>query len=143
MSIISGFEKIVREGEPLAMHTWYQLGGPAEFFAEPETAEQFVELVKRCHEEDVPIRLLGRGTNILVRDEGVPGVVVRLSEPAFCSLRIEKNKLIAGGGARLGRAVTTAVHGGLAGLETLIGIPSTLGGALHGNAANQRGSIGQ
>lgn len=138
-----GFEKVVRPAEPLAMHTWFQLGGPAEFFAEPESLDQLLALVQRCHEEGVPLRLLGRGSNILVRDEGVHGLVVRLAAPAFAEIRIEGRTVTAGGGAPLARVVTTAVHQGLAGLETLIGIPGTLGGALHGNAGAHGGDIGQ
>ncbi len=143
MGLISGFENIVRPDEPLQMHTWFQLGGTAEYFAEPENTDQLVALVKRCHEEGVPVRLLGRGSNVLVRDEGVPGMVIRLSNAAFANISIDGNKLTAGGGAKLGRTITTAVHGGLAGLEMLIGIPGTLGGALHGNAGTHGGNVGQ
>ena len=140
---LGGFENVVRQGEPLAMHTWFQLGGAAEYFAEPETAEQLIALVRRCHQEGMAIRMLGQGSNILVRDEGVPGMVVRLSAPAFCEIHVEGRALTVGGGALLGRTVTTAVHRGLAGLETLIGIPGTIGGALHGNAGTHSGNIGQ
>ena len=143
MGLLSGFDNFVRQSEPLAMHTWFQLGGPAEYFAEPETVEQLVALVERCHQEGVAVRMLGQGSNILVRDEGVPGMVIRLSAPAFCDIRIQGRSLTAGGGALLGRAVTTAVHRGLAGLEMLIGIPGTVGGALHGNAGTHSGNIGQ
>jgi UDP-N-acetylmuramate dehydrogenase len=139
----NGFEKIVRPAEPLAMHTWFQLGGPAEFFAEPQTRDQLVGLVGRCHDEGVEVRLLGEGSNILVRDEGVRGMVVRLAAPEFCQVGVEGRRITAGGGISLGRAVTTAVHGGLAGLEALIGVPGTIGGALHGNAGTRGGDIGQ
>ncbi|MBN1395900.1 MAG: UDP-N-acetylmuramate dehydrogenase [Pirellulales bacterium] len=142
MSLENGFEQIVRRQEPLAMHTWFQLGGPAEYFAEPESVEELTALVRRCREEGLPTRILGQGSNILVRDEGVPGMVVRLSAPAFCGIGVEGNTLVAAGGALLGRAVTTAVHRGLAGLETLIGIPGTVGGALHGNAGAHGESFG-
>ncbi len=143
MPLMSGFETIVRQSEPLAMHTWFQLGGPAEYFAEPESLDQLTGLVRRCYEEEVEVRLLGQGSNVLVRDEGVPGLVVHLSAPAFCDIRIEGGSIAVGGGALLGRVVTTTVHRGLAGLETLIGIPGTVGGALHGNAGAQGGNIGQ
>jgi len=143
MGFLNGLEKIVRQGEPLAMHTWFQLGGPAEYFAEPTNPEELITLVERCREEEVPVRVLGRGSNILVRDEGVPGMVIRLSAAAFCEIAIQKDTIIAGGGAKLGRIVTTAVHQGLAGLEALVAIPGTLGGALHGNAGTHGGDIGQ
>ncbi|RMF91859.1 MAG: FAD-binding protein, partial [Planctomycetota bacterium] len=143
MSTWNGFEHLVREQEPLAMHTWLQLGGPAEFFAEPQTVDELVGLVQRCHETGTPIRVLGRGSNVLIRDEGVPGLVLRLSAPDFCRVSVADNRLTAGGGARLGRVVTTAVHAGLGGIEVLIAIPGTFGGALHGNAGAHGGDIGQ
>ncbi|NQU21413.1 MAG: UDP-N-acetylmuramate dehydrogenase [Candidatus Nealsonbacteria bacterium] len=143
MGLLTGFEKIVRPDEPLAMHTWFQLGGSAEHFAEPQDADQLIALVRRCREEDVPVRLLGSGSNILVRDEGVPGMVIRLIAPALGEIRVDGRSVTAGGGASLGRVITTAVHQGLAGLESLIGIPGTLGGALHGNAGAHGGNIGQ
>jgi UDP-N-acetylmuramate dehydrogenase len=143
MGLLTGFEKIVRQGEPLAMHTWFQVGGPAEYFAEPRTPDELIALVERCREEEVPVRILGRGSNLLVRDEGVPGVVIRLSEPAFSQIEVKGRKIVAGGGAILGRVITTAVREGLAGLEVLVAIPGTLGGALHGNAGTHGGDVGQ
>jgi UDP-N-acetylmuramate dehydrogenase len=143
MGSLTGFEKIVRQAEPLAMHTWFQLGGPAEYFAEPRNVDELVALIKRCDEENLPVRVLGSGSNVLVRDEGVPGVILRLSEPAFSEIQVERNVITAAGGARLGRVVTTAVREGLAGLEVLVAIPGTLGGALHGNAGTHGGDIGR
>lgn len=143
MSRFTGFEKIVRESELMAMHTWFQLGGAAEYFAEPRDAEQLMALIARCRQEDVPARLLGGGSNVLVRDPGVRGMVIRLSEPAFCGITVDGCTIVAGGGARLGQVVTTAVREGLAGLEPLVAIPGTLGGALHGNAGMHSTDIGQ
>lgn len=143
MSFLSGFEKIVRQAEPLAMHTWFQLGGPAEYFAEPETPEQLIALLKRCHDNGVPARVLGSGSNILVRDEGVHGVTIRLAELAFTGIAVDGARVTCGGGASLGRVVTTSVHNGLEGLESLIAIPGTIGGALHGNAGAHGGDVGQ
>jgi len=143
MTFLSGFEKIARQAEPLAMHTWFQLGGPAEYFAEPENPEQLIALLQRSQEEGLEVRLLGQGSNLLICDEGVPGVVVKLSAAEFAKIQITGRRIIAGGGASLGRVVTTAVHHGLAGLEMLIGIPGTLGGALHGNSGTRGGDVGQ
>ena len=141
--LISGFEKIVREAEPLAPHTWFHLGGPAEFFAEPHTVEELAALVRRCHDDGVPIRILGGGSNLLVRDDGVNGVVVRLSAAPFNEISVQGKIVTAGGGARLGHVISTVVREGLAGLEPLVGIPGTIGGALHGNAGSRGGDIGQ
>jgi UDP-N-acetylmuramate dehydrogenase len=125
------------------MHTWFQLGGPAEYFAEPDGPEQLIALLERGQQEGIDVRVLGEGSNVLVRDEGIPGLVVKLSAPEFCKIEVSGRRIVAGGGAPLGRVVTTAVHRGLAGLEMLIGIPGTLGGALHGNAGCRGGDVGQ
>ncbi len=137
------FEPIVRPAEPLAPHTWFQLGGPAEYYAEPRDVAQLARLVERCQQEDLPVRILGGGSNVLVRDEGVPGVVVRLPESGFGQIEVRGRRVVAGGGAKLGHVISTAVREGLAGLETLVGIPGTIGGALHGNAGSRGGDIGQ
>lgn len=143
MGIFTGLEKNVRQAEPLAMHTWFQLGGPAEYFAEPDDLDELVALVHRAIENRLPTRVLGRGSNILVRDEGVSGLVLNLSSPAFRNIKVEGQSVTAGGGARLGRVVTSAVNAGLAGLEELVAIPGTIGGAIHGNAGTHSGDIGQ
>lgn len=143
MASWTGFENVVRQAEPLAMHTWFQLGGPAEFFAEPENPEQLIGLLDRCHEEGVEARILGQGSNILVGDEGVRGMIIRLTSLEFGRIAIDGRRVTVGGGANLGRLVTTTVHRGLAGMEMLVGIPGTVGGALHGNTGAHGGDIGQ
>lgn len=143
MTLVSGFEKIVRPHEPLAQRTWLRLGGPAEYFAEPHSVDELAALVRRCRNEDVSIRLLGGGSNILVRDEGVSGMVVSLTSPVFTQIRIAGNRVTAGGGVKLAHAISETVRAGLAGLEPLVGIPGTIGGALHGNSGSRAGDIGQ
>jgi UDP-N-acetylmuramate dehydrogenase len=142
-SLFNGFEHIVRAGEPLAQHTWFQQGGPAEYFAVPTTADELARLVRRCNESDVPVRLLGGGSNLLVREAGVGGLVISLAAPVFGEIAIHGDRLTAGGGAKLGHVISTAAGAGLAGLEPLVGIPGTIGGALHGNAGSRGGDIGQ
>lgn len=143
MALVSGFEKIVRLNEPLADRTWLKLGGAAEFYAEPKSVEELAALVRRCYDEDVPIRVLGGGSNVLVRDDGVPGMVLSLSHPYFSEIKITGSNLAAGGGATLAHAISETVRVGLSGLEPLVGIPGTLGGALHGNSGSRGGDIGQ
>lgn len=143
MPIPAGFEHITRENEPLAPFTWLRVGGAAQYFAEPTSVEELSALVRKCHEGKLPLRVLGGGSNLLVRDEGVPGMVVSLGAAAFGRIQVSGRKLTAGGGAKLGHVISTAVREGLAGLEMLVGIPGTLGGALHTNAGTQGGDIGQ
>jgi UDP-N-acetylmuramate dehydrogenase len=143
MGALSGFEHIIRENEPLAPYTWFRLGGPAEYFAEPTSLDELAELVKRCREEELPIRILGGGSNLLISDKGVPGVVIHLAAPAFAEIVHQDNVILAGGGAKLGHLISTAAREGLAGLEHLVGIPGTVGGALRGNAGTENHDIGQ
>jgi UDP-N-acetylmuramate dehydrogenase len=143
MGLLSGLEHIVTEAEPLAAHTWLRLGGPAGYFAEPTSQDELVTLVTRCHENDLPVRLLGSGSNVLVRERGVDGMVVLLTAPAFGEIGVQGSVIRAGGGARLGHVVSTAVREGLAGFEQLVGIPGTVGGALHGNAGCHGADVGQ
>ena len=128
------FKSIIRQDEPLAMHTWFQTGGMAEFYALPETQTQAAELVAAATQENIPIRLLGDGSNVLIRNDGVSGLVISLDSPAFQNIVVEGNCVKAGAAAKLGRVVTTSVYAGLAGLEDLIGVPGTIGGALHARA---------
>lgn len=143
MAIPSGFEHITRESEPLAPYTWLRLGGPAQYFAEPTSVDELARLVKRCHQDGIPVRVLGGGSNLLVRDEGVSGMVIHLAAAAFGKIAVAGRRITAGGGAKLGHVISTAVREGLAGLECLVGIPGTIGGALHTNAGTHGGDIGQ
>jgi UDP-N-acetylmuramate dehydrogenase len=143
MTLVSGFEKIVRLNESLAERTWLKIGGPAAYFAEPKTVDELRALVRRCREEEVPIRILGGGSNILIRDDGVQGMVLSLAGGDFADIQIRGNRLTAGGGAKLAHAISESVRAGLAGLEPLVGIPGSVGGALHGNSGSRAGDIGQ
>ena len=143
MGIAEGLEHIVRESEPLAAYTRLRMGGPAEYFAEPTTLDELAEVIRRAREEELNVRLLGGGTNLLVRSEGVPGVVILLSAPVFCQLEVTDGGLRCGGGVKLAHFVSTAVREGFSGPEQLTGVPGTVGGALHGNSGTHAGDIGQ
>ena len=143
MAFQTGFEHIVREGELLAKYTWLRLGGAAQYFAEPTTLDELVGLVRRCREEDQPVRLLGGGSNLLVRAEGVPGLVISLTAAEFAGVSVRKRVFTAGGAAKLSHLIAWAGREGLGGLEPLVGIPGSVGGALHGNASCQGTDIGQ
>lgn len=143
MAQFDEFRKFIRRDVPLEMYTRLQLGGPAEFFAEPTSQPELIDLLKQCREENVPVRILGAGSNVLVAEEGISGVVLSLSAPTFCDIQISGRQIVAGAGAKLGRIVTQSVSHGLTGLEGLIGIPGTVGGALCGNTGTNNGDIGQ
>ena len=79
----AGFEHITRENEPLASYTWLRVGGAAQYFAEPTSVEELAALVRHCHSAGLPVWVVGGGSNLLIRDEGVPGMVVALGAAAF------------------------------------------------------------
>jgi len=133
----------VSREEPLAPHTWLGIGGAAAWFCEPVDIEALAGVVRRCRDLSIPLRVIGGGSNLLVPQAGFPGMVVRLSAPDFCSIAVEPPCLRAGAGAKLVHAVSAAVQAGLTGLEMLVDIPGTVGGALVGNAGGHGGDIGQ
>ena len=143
MPSLADFSDITRRDEPLAPYCWLKLGGPAQFLIEPRNLDELRQVVLVCREQALPVRLLGGGSNLLVRDEGVSGVVIRIFGPAFSNVQIEGTRVDAGAGVLLSTLISHAVKAGLAGLENLVGIPGTVGGALHGNAGGRSGDIGQ
>jgi len=143
MSLLAEFGDITRQDEPLAPHTWMKLGGPAEYFIQPRNPDELRRVVLSCHENEIPIRVLGGGSNLLIGESGVRGAVLRIAGDAFTRIDIEGTQVRSGGGALLSQLISRSVKEGLAGLETLAGIPGTVGGGLHGNAGGRSGDIGQ
>jgi len=134
---------IVKPREPLAPYTFLKVGGPAEVLVQPRSAAELSEVVRRCGAHNLPLRVLGSGCGILVRDEGVRTVVLRLQAPEFQQVTVQGTRLRAGGGAALSALISAAARHGLAGLETLVGTPGTVGGALRRNVGDRAAEIGQ
>jgi len=128
---------------PLGPLTWYNVGGNAQCLAHPASQAQLGELVKRCHENAVPLRIIGSGANLLVREGTVPGVVVRLDDAAWNQIQVEGNIIRAGAGYGLMRLVAEAARLGLDGLAQVAGIPASVGGAIRMNAGGTYGDVGQ
>ena len=143
MTGLADFADIVKRNDPLAPYCYLKLGGPAEWLVQPRSREELSAVVRRCSEQRIPLRVLGGGCNILVRDEGVRGAVLRLQEPAFTQVGVEGNRVRSGTGASVSALISQATRHGLAGLETLVGIAGTVGGALRCNAGDRSGDIGQ
>ncbi len=143
MSLLADFADITQANRSLAEWTWLKVGGAAEYLVEPRDLDELAAVVARCHETGVACRVLGNGSNLLVRDEGVDGVVLRLSGEAFGTITIDGTTVSAGAGAMLSHVISHSVRAGLMGLETLVGIPGTVGGALRGNAGGRSGDVGQ
>src|SRR5262245_25457352 len=141
--MLEQFADFARWNEPLAPYTYLRLGGPAEALVQPRTREELAAVVRCCFQNNFPLRVLGGGCNILIRDEGVRGVVLRLSEPAFTPVSVAGRRVRAGAGAPLSALISQTARHALAGFETLVGIPGTVGGALLLNAGDRSGEIGQ
>ncbi|MBV8317781.1 MAG: UDP-N-acetylmuramate dehydrogenase, partial [Planctomycetaceae bacterium] len=143
MHSFDDFRDIVKADEPLAPHLWFRLGGPAAFLARPRALDELVGLLRRCRDESIPFKVLGGGSNVLVRDEGVKALVLHLESPAFSDVTIRDGRIEAGAAVPLTALISQSTRAGLAGLEFLTGIPGTVGGALLGNAGDRQVSIGQ
>ncbi|MBI5866232.1 MAG: UDP-N-acetylmuramate dehydrogenase [Planctomycetes bacterium] len=143
MSWFDGFEPICRSDVPLRAHTWYQLGGPARWMLTPRDEGELAAVVDRCRKEGVAWRMLGRGANLLVRDGGFDGAVLRLTGEIFEKIAYDGGSVAVGAGADFPKFVRDAFNHSLVGLEALAGIPGTIGGIVRMNAGGKYGEIRQ
>ncbi|MBB5038505.1 UDP-N-acetylmuramate--L-alanine ligase [Prosthecobacter dejongeii] len=120
--------------EPMNRHTTFLIGGPAQYWVEPRTVEGFAEIVRYLRSQSVPIRVIGRGSNLLVKDGGIRGAVIHPAKGDFEEVRVEGQTLIVGVGARLKKIASAARNAGLGGFEWMEGVPGNLGGAIRMNA---------
>jgi UDP-N-acetylenolpyruvoylglucosamine reductase len=126
--------------EPLAKHTTLRVGGPADVYVEPASEADLAAAVRFCHERSLPFFVIGRGSNLLVRDGGVRGVVICLAHANFSRIEIAGERLHCGAGAKLKNVAVEAKRNGLSGVEFLEGIPGSVGGALRMNAGAMGGA---
>jgi len=132
---------VIRRDEPLARHTTLRVGGPVDIYVEPASEEDLAAVLAYCHERNRPFFVLGRGSNLLVKDGGFRGVVVCLVHPHFSRIEPAGQRLRCGAGAKLKAVAVEARRNGLAGLEFLEGIPGSVGGALRMNAGAMGGAM--
>lgn len=125
-------EDSVKCQEPMARHTSFRIGGPAKYYVIPHGEEAFIQTAELCRQHKIPWYVIGNGSNLLVRDEGYPGVI--LSTEGLNEISVEGEEIRASAGVLLSRLARTAAGAGLAGLEFAAGIPGTLGGAVVMNA---------
>ena len=133
--------KRIKAEEPLSRHSTWAIGGPAEAFVEIHNEDELQSLLKWCQDEHQPFFILGWGSNVLLPDEGLRGVVARLRGD-FESIRFDGARVRVGAGVHLPKLAKAAVEKGFAGVEALAGVPGTVGGALMTNAGTPRGVIG-
>ena len=131
---IVGEEGEVRLYEPMAKHTTLRVGGPAQFWVEPRTEAAFAEIIRMCRQENLPLFVIGRGSNLLVRDGGIRGVVAHPSGGEFDRVEVDGQEITAGVGAKLKQVAYAGKAAGIGGLEWMEGIPGAVGGGLRMNA---------
>jgi UDP-N-acetylmuramate dehydrogenase len=130
----------VEHDYPLARLTTVRTGGPAELFARAGTLERLEELVRWANAEDIEVGVVGSGSNLLVADQGVRGLVVKLDKD-LTQIELEGTRIECGGGARLPAVAARAAQAGLSGIEFGVNIPGTVGGAVRMNANAYRGEL--
>ncbi|MES2310284.1 MAG: UDP-N-acetylmuramate--L-alanine ligase, partial [Verrucomicrobiota bacterium] len=136
--LVGSETKLLRQ-EPMSKHTSMRIGGPAQFWCEPASEIDLVAIVRYAHQHAIPITLIGRGSNLLVRDGGISGICIHLGHSCFSSIEVEGETLKVGAGARLKSVTTEARRAKIGGLEFMEGIPGNLGGALRMNAGAMQG----
>jgi len=130
----------IKYNEPLKNHTSFKVGGPADIFVMPCGVSQFVEVIKTCKTHQIPFYIIGNGTNLVVRDKGLRGVVIKTGEN-FKSYSVNEDILEAESGILLSDLSKIAYQSELTGLEFASGIPGTLGGAVVMNAGAYGGEM--
>lgn len=132
-------ERILRN-EPMSKHTTFQIGGPADFLILPRFSQEIAEVLAVANKYELPLTVIGNGSNILVRDKGIRGLVIKIGDQA-AYIRREGNRIIAGAGALLADVSRYAAQHTLSGLEFAVGIPGSIGGAVYMNAGAYDGEI--
>jgi UDP-N-acetylmuramate dehydrogenase len=135
-------EERLRWQEPLSEHTTFKVGGPADVLVFPQSIGEIQQLIKTCRSEDIPYVILGLGSNILFRDKGFRGVVIKLGH-SLKSLYISGEEIMAEAGIRLSELSKKAAANSLSGLEFAEGIPGSVGGAVVMNAGAYNGEMSQ
>ena len=132
-------EERVREQEPMSSHTSFRIGGEADVLVMPE-AKELPQILKKAKELQVPVTVIGNGSNLLVGDKGIRGLVIEIGKPVEY-VEIRENRLVTGAGTMLGKAAAAAAEAGLGGMEFAAGIPGSIGGAVVMNAGAYGGEI--
>ena len=145
-SVFQELQRVIHVGrllaaEPLSQHTTFAIGGPADIFVQPGSMGELAATMQVLHaHSDVPVTILGNGSNVLVLDRGIRGVVIKLGD-FLSSLRQDGNRIFAGAGSLLSEVSGFAATQGLEGMEFAVGIPGSIGGAVFMNAGAYQGEM--
>jgi len=135
-------EENVKLSEEMKKHITFRVGGPADYFVVPHCADEVAAVFCLCKEKEIPIYILGNGSNLLIPEEGVRGVVVKIAENMNAySVDAETNTITAEAGVKLSKCASVACEAGLSGLEFAAGIPGTIGGGVTMNAGAYGGEL--
>lgn len=133
-------EEQVKKSEPMKSHTTFRVGGPADYFVTPQTAEEVAKVIEVCSQENVPYYIVGNGSNLLVSDNGYNGVIIQIYKQ-MNQVEVNGNEIHAQAGALLSLIANRALEAELTGFEFAAGIPGTLGGACVMNAGAYGGEM--
>lgn len=145
MNIINGLSKILADeliltNEPMKNHTSFKIGGVADYYVMPNTKEQILDIRNFCLNNDVPFYIVGKGSNLLVSDDGLRGVVIKIGRN-FSDFKVNKDTITAQSGILLSKLANIALENSLTGFEFASGIPGSLGGAVYMNAGAYDGEM--
>ena len=141
LCLIVGGDSVLSD-EPMSLHTTFRIGGPADYMVFPHSPEEILEVLRFAAEEGIPCTVIGNGSNLLVSDDGIRGIVVRLGRE-FGKISLEENVMTVEAGALLSAAANYAAEHSLTGMEFAGGIPGTVGGACMMNAGAYGGEMKQ
>ena len=133
-------EEQVKKDEPMKSHTTFRVGGPADYFVTPQTAEEVAKVIEACTQEKVPYYIVGNGSNLLVSDKGYEGVIIQIYKQ-MNQVKVEGAQIHVQAGALLSMIAKRALDAELTGFEFAAGIPGTLGGACVMNAGAYGGEM--
>ena len=139
LAAIAGSDN-VKINEPMSIHTSFKVGGPADLFVKPGNAGQLAEIIKICGDRQIPVFIMGNGTNLIVREKGIRGVVIKVFDN-ISRYTVNGNFIEAEAGILLSKLSKLALENELSGLEFASGIPGTLGGAVAMNAGAYGGEM--
>ncbi|MEA1927891.1 MAG: UDP-N-acetylmuramate dehydrogenase [Candidatus Auribacterota bacterium] len=140
--IASGFQGEIRQKEEMLKHTSFRIGGPVDLMIIPASGNDLIKLIRSLADEDTPYFILGRGSNLLISDRGVRGIVIQVGS-GLTGFNFHGNRLVVDAGVALALLALSAADRGLSGLEFAAGIPGTVGGAVVMNAGSGGGDISQ
>lgn len=131
----------IGQTEQMSGHTYVKTGGKADFYVKPQSAEEVQKLVKFAFQSEIPLTVIGKGSNVIIRDGGIRGIVMNLDH--LNTISVEHHNIVAGSGVPIIDVSHAALHSNLSGLEFACGIPGSTGGALRMNAGAYDGEISE